>query len=185
MHQRWYDGSLREVALQLVPNPGYVGNVAFQLISAAAGRPCEHVREKFSKRAELQRRAVADEPCESRHWTWQVLHSFGGIKEADQRWAPLGYVGMLQPTREVPTREPAIHGEQPPVALAHFDDQWQLQTDVAAPPALIEDFQLFGCLAGRLMSVSIETQYPIKINREHLALTAGAEELIAADTESC
>jgi hypothetical protein len=124
MYQCWCNGPLRQVALQLVPDRGYVGNVAFQLISATLYRPCEHVREKLSKRAELPWRPVPDEPGESGHWTWQVLHSFGGIKKAEQRWAALGHVGMLQPTRKVPTREPPIHGEQPSIALTHLDDQW-------------------------------------------------------------
>src|SRR5688500_3578857 len=98
VNQRWCDGPLREVTVQLVPNLGYVGNVAFQLISAALRRPSEHVCEKLSKRVELPWRLLANEACESRHSSWQVLHSFGGIKKADERWAALGHIGMLQPT---------------------------------------------------------------------------------------
>ena len=97
MHHRWGDGALREVAMQPVPHLGNIGNVAFQLRSAAREWPLKHGGEQLTERAELLRRAVTDQPREARYRTGQSLQLLGGIKKADQRRAPLGHVGMLQP----------------------------------------------------------------------------------------
>ena len=135
VHNRGHDGSLCKLAMQPVPNLGHVREVAFQLSPAALQRSAQHVESSSTRRSELLRGILADEPRESGHRARQLLQPLGCIEKADQRRAALGHVGMLQPAREVPTREPAIHGEEPPIALSRFEDQWQLQADVASQPS--------------------------------------------------